>query len=266
MKSDHQAILVGRECFSPGLFSVTFEAGDLASRVVPGQFAMLEIPERIRPYLRRAYSVADANPARGTVEFLVKTVGPGTRALEELTDRSAVRLLAPLGNGFSNTDLKAGCSVAIVGGGIGAAPFPLLLRKLSAASVASDLFLGGRRAADLAFRSRFSGAGAASTHLATEDGSLGHKGFVTEIFREAARRKKYDRVFACGPMPMFAALAPIVHELGLQAEFSTEADMGCGFGVCLGCVIPGAEKPFIVSCTEGPILPPERIAWERLRP
>jgi dihydroorotate dehydrogenase electron transfer subunit len=266
VKSDHQAILVGRECFSPGLFSVTFEARDLASRVVPGQFAMVEIPERSRPYLRRAYSVADADSGRGTVEFLVKTVGPGTRALEELTDRSAVRLLAPLGNGFSIADLNPGSSVAIVAGGIGAAPFPLLLRKLSAASVASDLFLGGRRAADLAFRIRFAGAsGASSAHLATEDGSLGQKGFVTKIFYEAARRKKYDRVFACGPMPMFAALAPIVRELGLQAEFSTEADMGCGFGVCLGCVIPGAEKPFIVSCTEGPILPPEKIAWDRLR-
>jgi dihydroorotate dehydrogenase electron transfer subunit len=267
VKSDHQAVLVERERFSPGLFSVTFEARDLASQVAPGQFAMLEIPERSRPYLRRAYSVADADPGRGTVEFLVKAVGPGTRALEELTDRSPVRLLAPLGNGFSVADLKAGSDVAIVAGGIGAAPFPLLLRKLSAGNVASDLFLGGRRAADLAFRSRLSGsAGASATHLATEDASLGRKGFVTEIFREAARRKKYDRVFACGPMAMFAALAPIIQELDLEAEFSTEADMGCGFGVCLGCVIPGAAKPFIVSCTEGPILPPEKIAWEKLRP
>jgi dihydroorotate dehydrogenase electron transfer subunit len=65
-------------------------------------------------------------------------------------------------------------------------------------------------------------------------------------------------------MPMFRALAKVIAELGLAAEFSTEAEMGCGFGVCLGCVIPAADKPFLVSCTEGPILPPEKIAWERL--
>ncbi len=65
-------------------------------------------------------------------------------------------------------------------------------------------------------------------------------------------------------MPMFRALARVTAELRLPAEFSTEAEMGCGFGVCLGCVIPAAEKPFLVSCTEGPILPPEKIAWERL--
>lgn len=267
MKSDHRAILERRECFSPGLFSITFKAPNLAAEVDPGQFAMLEIPERVRPYLRRAYSVADADPERGTVEFLVKTVGPGTGALEELMDQSPVRLLAPLGNRFSIGDLKAGSAVAIVAGGIGAAPFPLLLRRLTAAKVESDLFLGARRARDLAFRNRFSGAAAArNTHLATEDGSLGEKAFVTEVFREAARKKKYDRVFACGPMPMFGALAPIVNEHRLAAEFSTEADMGCGFGVCLGCVIPGTQKPFIVSCTEGPILPPEKIAWTRLGP
>ena len=60
---------------------------------------------------------------------------------------------------------------------------------------------------------------------------------------------------------MFAALAKIVRALGLEAEFSTEAAMGCGFGACLGCVIPGTEKPFLVSCLEGPILAPEKIAW-----
>ena len=65
-------------------------------------------------------------------------------------------------------------------------------------------------------------------------------------------------------MPMFAALAAIVARLALPSQFSTEAAMGCGFGACLGCVIPGVEKPFIISCTEGPILAPEKIAWEKL--
>jgi dihydroorotate dehydrogenase electron transfer subunit len=264
VRSDHRARHLRTERYGAGLFSSIFDAPKLAREVRPGQFVMLELPERIRPYLRRAYSVADARPDAGQVEFLVKTVGPGTAALEDLTDGASVHLLGPLGNAFSVADLHRGIRAAIVAGGIGAAPFPLLFRALADAGVAADLFLGGRSKADLAFRRRFDDVGIGETHLATDDGSLGEKGFVTELFRARAQEVRYARVFACGPMPMFRALARVTAELGLPAEFSTEAEMGCGFGVCLGCVIPGADKPFVVSCTEGPILPPEKIAWERV--
>lgn len=223
---------------------------------------MLELPERIRPYLRRAYSVADVNTGRGEVEFLVKTIGPGTAALESLLDGAEARLLGPLGNAFSTGDLPRGARVAIVAGGIGAAPFPLLLRALSAARVTADVFLGGRNARDLAIRDRFAGIVTGETILASDDGSLGLRGFVTEAFaRRVDAAQPYVRLYACGPMPMFAALAPLCAARGVGAEFSTEAAMGCGFGACLGCVIPGNEKAFIVSCTEGPILPPEKIRW-----
>lgn len=226
---------------------------------------MLDLPGRTRPYLRRAYSVADAEPSEATVELMVKTVGPGTAALEALPEGSPVRLLGPLGNGFSVTGLSDRSRVAIVAGGIGAAPFPLLYRALSALHVVGDFFLGGRAAGDLAFASRFSGLVTGQTVVATDDGSVGERGLVTESFRARALRQHYDRLFGCGPMPMFAALARIVADLRLDAEFSTEARMGCGFGACLGCVIPGREKPFLVSCTEGPILAPEKIDWRRVR-
>ncbi|HEY7112777.1 MAG TPA: dihydroorotate dehydrogenase electron transfer subunit [Thermoanaerobaculia bacterium] len=264
MRADHRARHLRTERYGPGLFSSILEAPALARAVRPGQFAMLEVPDRVRPYLRRAYSVADASPESGEVEFLVKTIGAGTAALEELAGGSALRLLGPLGNAFAIGDLPRGARVAVVAGGIGAAPFPLLYRALAAAGVSGDLFLGGRGEKDLSFRRRFEAIVNGQTHLATDDGSLGERGFVTELFRARARRTAYARVFACGPMPMFRALAKVIAELGLAAEFSTEAEMGCGFGVCLGCVIPAADKPFLVSCTEGPILPPEKIAWERL--
>lgn len=227
---------------------------------------MLEVPGRLRPYLRRAYSVADADPGAGEVEFLVRTIGPGTAALEDLAEGSAASLLGPLGNGFSLAGLEGSSRVAVVAGGIGAAPFPLLFRALAAAGIAGDLYLGGRNAAELDFRARFDGIVPGKTVLSTDDGSLGERGFVTEAFaRQAATAKpSYARVYACGPMPMFAALAKVVERAGLSSEFSTEAAMGCGFGACLGCVIPGVEKPFLISCTEGPILPPERIAWEKV--
>jgi dihydroorotate dehydrogenase electron transfer subunit len=244
------------------LFSAVFRCPDLAAAVLPGQFTMVEVPDRMRPYLRRAYSVADSNPRGGEIELLIKTIGPGTATLEVLAEGTTVRLLGPLGNSFSVADLGPGAHVAIVAGGIGAAPFPLLLAALRAASVSCDLYLGGRNTRELSIRARFDGLVPGETILTSDDGSLGERGFVTEaLARRLSAGARYARLFACGPMPMFGALAKVVGGAGLPSEFSTEADMGCGFGACLGCVIPGTEKPFIVSCSEGPILSPEKIKW-----
>jgi dihydroorotate dehydrogenase electron transfer subunit len=266
VRSDHRAILLRRRAFSPGFFSVTFQAPALAREVLAGQFVMLEVAGRLRPYLRRAYSVADADPASGEVEFLVRTIGPGTAALEDLAEGSAASLLGPLGNGFSLSGLDGNGRVAVVAGGIGAAPFPLLFRALKEAGISGDLLLGGRNARELDFRARFDGVVTGDTVLATDDGSLGERGLVTEAFarRATASSPRYARVYACGPMPMFVSLARIVEQAKIAAEFSTEAAMGCGFGACLGCVIPGRGKPFIISCVEGPILSPDKIDWKRI--
>jgi dihydroorotate dehydrogenase electron transfer subunit len=263
VRSDHTALLLRTRAYSPVLFSVTFSCPELARETAPGQFIMLDIPGRVRPYLRRAYSVADADPERGEVEFLIKTIGPGTEALAALRAGDRVRLLGPLGNAFTFAGIPAGGRVAIVAGGIGAAPFPLLLRALAGApaGVTVDLFLGGRTVADLALAARFEDIVPGAVHLATNDGSAGERGFVTALFETRAASIAYARVYACGPMPMFGALAPVVARLRIAAEFSTEAQMGCGFGACLACVIPGTEARFLVSCQEGPILAPEKIDW-----
>ncbi|MEO8189718.1 MAG: dihydroorotate dehydrogenase electron transfer subunit [Acidobacteriota bacterium] len=263
MRSDHSALLLATRHFSDSVFSSTFHCPDLARQIAPGQFVMLDVPGRIRPYLRRAYSVADADPETGRVEFLVKTIGPGTAALEALAAGANVLLLGPLGNSFSAGGLARGCRVALVAGGIGAAPFPLLLRSLAAAGVETDFFLGGRTASDLSVLERFSGIVSGAVLTATNDGSAGERGFVTDLFARRAESRGYARVYACGPMPMFGALAAIVSRLDVPSEFSTEAAMGCGFGACLACVIPGADAPFLVSCQEGPVLAPSRIDWSR---
>ncbi|HYV40858.1 MAG TPA: FAD-binding oxidoreductase, partial [Thermoanaerobaculia bacterium] len=131
MRSDHRVSLLRRKHFSPALFSLTFHVSSLAREIAPGQFVMLDLPGRVRPYLRRAYSVADADAASGEIEFLVKTVGPGTAALADLPEGSAVSLLGPLGNEFSLEGLQPGERVAVVAGGIGAAPFPFLFKALA---------------------------------------------------------------------------------------------------------------------------------------
>jgi dihydroorotate dehydrogenase electron transfer subunit len=137
----------------------------------------------MRPYLRRAYSVADARADTGQVELLIKTIGAGTAALEELIEESEVRLLGPLGNGFGIDGLPAGARVAVVAGGIGAAPFPLLLRALDKRAIAADFFFGGRGENDLALLDRFEGHVPGETFLSTDDGSAGERGRVTDLFR-----------------------------------------------------------------------------------
>jgi len=226
---------------------------------------MLEVPGLVRPYLRRPYSVADADSEKGEIEFLVKTIGRGTEALERLSEGSTVNLLGPLGNSFSVEGVPSGRRAAVVAGGIGAAPFPLLFRAVARRGASCDFYFGGKTGAELSLRSRFEEVVPGKTILATDDGSLGERGLVTQVFeRRAAAGEPYAIVFACGPMPMLSALSRVVSKLRVSAEFSTEAEMGCGFGVCLGCVIAGAEKPFLISCQEGPILKPEKIAWERV--
>ncbi len=265
MRSDHSALLLSTRHYSDSVFSSTFHSPELARETAPGQFVMLDVPGRVRPYLRRAYSVADADPESGQVEFLIKTIGPGTAALEGLPEGGKGLLLGPLGNGFSLEGLARGSRVAVVAGGIGAAPFPLLFRALAAAGCEADLFLGGRSGGDLAILERFTGIVPGEILTATDDGSAGERGFVTDLFARRAEEIGYARLYACGPMPMFGALAAVVSRLVLPSEFSTEAAMGCGFGACLACVIPGADVPFLISCQEGPVLPPSRIDWSRCR-
>ena len=264
---DQRAPLRRRESYAPGLFSITFDLPDLARSILPGQFAMLGLAGRSRPFLRRAFSVADADSTGREVEFLVKTVGIGTACLESLAPGDAVEILSPLGNGFTFEDLPARGRVAIVAGGVGVAPFPLLLRALRGRGIAADLYFGGRSVPDLEYRRKISPMveqTGGEVHAATDDGSFGEKGRVTDLLaRRLEAGARYSRVYACGPTPMFRSLAPIVESFSLAAEFSTEAAMGCGFGVCLACVLPRPEGGYLVSCKEGPILAPGRVAWEK---
>ena len=266
---DFRAPLRSRETYAPGLFSISFDLPDLASSIFPGQFAMLGVPGRSRPFLRRAFSVADCLRGEGRIEFLVKRVGVGTACLENLPGGEPVEILAPLGNRFGLDGLSPQDRVAIVAGGVGVAPFPFLLRELARRRIVADLYFGGRAAADLEYRRRIAPLVAATGGKeldATDDGSAGEKGRVTDLLaRRLERGAAYARVFACGPTAMFRSLAPIVEKFSLPAEFSTEAPMGCGFGVCLACVLPRPGGGYLVSCQEGPILEPARVAWESCR-
>ena len=225
---------------------------------------MLGVPERATPFLRRAFSVANTSdlgavrisrqdgwrrdPVSGAIAVGIGSDDSGA-ARQRLFDRRPAR-----------PD-----RVAIVAGGVGVAAFPLLLRDLASRDVAVDVFFGGRTAAEISYRHAIAPLTSGELLLSTDDGSLGFAGRVTELLeRNISAGRVYKRLYACGPTPMFRTLERIVAEHGLPAEFSTEAPMGCGFGVCLACVLPRPGGGFLVSCQEGPILAPSRIDWGRV--
>jgi dihydroorotate dehydrogenase electron transfer subunit len=250
-------------------FSLLLAAGRIGPETRPGQFAMLQAGDGLRPYLRRAFSVADVTKVAGVpaMEFVIKAVGVGTTMLGRLAEGTPVPVLGPLGVPFPLDDLTSSDRVAVVAGGIGLAPLVLLARDLAERKIPADLFYGGRNEKDVLKRGDFERfLGPHRCRYATDDGSLGRKGFVTDLVVQALEGgARFRRLFACGPLPMFRVLAQIVEAARLEASFAFESEMACGFGVCLGCVQPTTGGRFATICKEGPCLPPSAIDWGRVQ-
>ncbi len=151
-------------------------------------------------------------------------------------------------------------------GGIGLAPLVLLSRRLAERGIRGELFYGGRNERDVLKRADFARfLGEDRCRYATDDGSLGRRGFVTDLLASALDAgARYRRVFACGPLPMFRSLAKLLADRGVEGSFALESEMACGFGVCLGCVTPTADGRFATICREGPCVPPTFVDWSRM--
>jgi dihydroorotate dehydrogenase electron transfer subunit len=261
------------------VLSVRSEAQAQAAR--PGQFAMIRLLRHSDVLLRRPMSIYDVrpggtgegtHPAPAILDFLYKVVGRGTALLSELQPGDEVGLLAPLGHGFFAEDYlaeaKAAHEVAHVAGGIGIAALLLPARELAAAGVAQRLFFGGRTRADLVGVSEFQPYVEQPT-LATEDGSCGHRGYVTAPLEAylGANQGKRVLILACGPWGMLEAAVALARRYGQRCLVSMENRMGCALGVCLGCSIRvegEGHAAYERVCTEGPVFWAEHVVWDRV--
>jgi dihydroorotate dehydrogenase electron transfer subunit len=290
------------------------------ARFRPGQFLMLGWDEGCDPFLPRAMSIRSAKcevrSAKGEVEILYKIYGRGTALLAAMRPGRFLRALGPLGNAFEVS--RSATGVIMVAGGIGVPPIAALAESLAKRGTSRrtemTVFLGGRSKADLLCAADFRRAGA-KVHMATEDGSFGYKGLVTEAVEEFLRtshlaprtltraqqaaplprtphpaprqgRSKQRPylaprtlvvaprtshlaprtiMYACGPHPMLAALTPIAEKYDLPYQASLEANMACGFGACVGCVVPvkGGEghRTYRLVCKDGPVIDAHDILW-----
>ncbi len=232
-----------------------------------GQFYMLATDagwggEEGRPYLARAFSVADAEPTEGGVrlDFLVQAVGPGTSRLAELEPGEGLWIHGPLGRPFSAPPAIAedAAGAILVGGGIGVAPLAIWRRQLLTAGIPSRVLLGFRDRANSGGLELFD---CSEVRLASEDGHTGHSGYVTDLLAVLLEGDdaRSAAVYACGPPAMLEAVRMMCADRGVACELALEAPMACGFGACFGCAIPLSDGGYMRLCVDGPVVRAEEI-------
>ncbi len=237
-----QNVMIARDTYSMRLI------GDTSAISAPGQFVNILVDGF---YLRRPVSVCDVEGDELTIVY--KEVGGGTRALAAMKAGGRLDLLTGLGNGF--TVMEGADPPLIIGGGVGTPPMYLLAKRLVQAGLKPAVALGFNSRMDAMLCQSFEELGL-TPMIATLDGSLGIKGFVTDAIR--ALGAKYGHYYACGPAPMLRA---VWEALGTDGQLSFEERMGCGFGACMGCSIK-TKGGYKRVCADGPVLLGGEIIWD----
>jgi dihydroorotate dehydrogenase electron transfer subunit len=244
-------------------FRVVFYAPGIAAKALPGHFVHIKIANLTNRILRRPFSICDADRKAGSLTVIYKVVGSGTEVLSQLPPGAVCDLMGPLGKPFSTPETDE--TPVIVAGGYGAAATYMISKNSPKPGV---LILGARSSNDLILVDDFKNNGF-DTRTATEDGSSGHKGLVTELLDDT--RKDYSaeklKFYACGPRGMLVALGKKLLAEGLDGELSMDHLMCCGVGACFACVIKvKAENTdgwrYARTCTEGPVFNASEIYYE----
>ncbi|MBR6651924.1 MAG: dihydroorotate dehydrogenase electron transfer subunit [Anaerotignum sp.] len=220
-------------------------AGDTSAITASGQFVNIQLKGF---FLRRPISVCDYD--ENTLTILYKVVGKGTEAMSKMTPNHKLDVLTGLGNGY---DTSVSGDKPLLIGGVGVPPMYRLAKNLIAEGKHPIVILGFNTAAEVFYKDEFEKLGA-EVHVATADGSVGVKGFVTDVVKTIP---DYTYFYTCGPEPMLKALSDVTTTSG---QLSFEERMGCGFGACMGCSCQtkyGNKR----ICKDGPVLVKEEIIW-----
>jgi len=267
-----RSMVISNTEISPGYFRMRLTAPRELLSSQPGQFIMVRVRDAIDPLLRRPFGIFDLGNAppefsggmeQPYLEMLYRVVGKGTAMLATLHHSDHLDLLGPLGKGFDPGD--AGEEKILVGGGVGLAPLYYLAKTL-AATTRVRLFIGGKTKEDVLCVTEFERLGV-ETYVATDDGTLGASGLVTEVLeRHLLESQGGKGIFACGPMPMLKAVAAIAERFKISCQVSLEAYMACGMGACLGCVVKGSEHDefhpdYRCVCKDGPVFDFQELRW-----
>ena len=217
--------------------------GATSAVTAPGQFVEIALPGK---FLRRPISVCDWT--ENSLTLIYKVVGQGTEQMASLPGGTKLDILTGLGNGYDLT--RSGDNPVLVGGGVGVPPLYALCKALLLQGKKPSVVLGFNKESEIFLFDEFRALGV-PTFIATADGSVGTKGFVTDVLNTL----DYSYFYSCGPMPMFRAMEQVAKTSG---QYSFEERMGCGFGACMGCSIQtksGAKR----VCKDGPVFIREEV-------
>ncbi|MFB1049634.1 dihydroorotate dehydrogenase electron transfer subunit [Paraliobacillus sp. JSM ZJ581] len=214
--------------------------------IKPGQFIHIKIGQDHTHVLRRPISIADVDHANKIIKIIFKTVGEGTSYLSQQKVGEKIDALLPCGSSYPIDNLTMNRAL-LIGGGIGVPPLYYLAKQLVNKGVSVTSILGFQTASHVFFEQEFKALG--EVCVATNDGSYGHGGFVTDVYQ--AIKPSFDYYFSCGPTPMLKGITRDLKEH--KGYISLEERMGCGVGACFACVIPSSDGGYKKICQQGPV-------------
>ncbi len=248
------------------LYELILHAPPIAQSATPGQFVMLRPMRTHAPLWRRPYSILRANPDKGVFSVLYSVQSAFTELLSLKPIGSMIQTLGPLGSYFQ--PVRSARRHILVAGGVGAPPLCFFAARLVPTLQAGEqmVILEGARRDDLLVGLDEFRALGAEIRIATDDGSRGYKGFVTDLLAEALNEPIESAVYACGPNRMLQVVARLCAAGGVPCQVSLDAPMPCGIGVCLGCAVkvktPDGGIWYRRACVEGPVFWAEEVVWE----
>jgi dihydroorotate dehydrogenase electron transfer subunit len=253
------AEILRKEQLATDLYRLTVQAPDIAGAARPGQFVMIRVGRGYDPLLRRPFSISQVS-TDGRLQVLLKVIGKGTRLLAAMDAGQSLDLVGPLGRGFT---LPAQQPVCLAGGGVGIAPLLFWAKELLPSMAPQDItvLLGARTREELeAAAADFTDMGL-TARIATDDGSWGYHGLVTDLMGELAAEKSLA-VYTCGPYPMMRTAVKQCAVHGWDCQVSLETMMACGVAACLGCAIPKATgSGYLHVCKDGPVFAADEVSW-----
>lgn len=225
------------------IYEIIIWCPEIAGEIKPGQFLHIKVRQGIDPFLRRPVSISRVCRNKGHLSLIYQVKGRGTKEMTLLKKGEDIDIIGPQGNGFP---LFPDRKCAVVGGGMGTAP----LLELAANIPGCDAYLGFRNST---FKLEEYKAVCREVFVATEDGSTGSRGYVTDLTEDIS---KYDIIYTCGPRPMMKRVKELCEKSSVRCFVSLEERMGCGIGACLVCacaVKEGKEMHYRKVCTDGPV-------------
>ncbi|MCR5845781.1 MAG: dihydroorotate dehydrogenase electron transfer subunit [bacterium] len=256
--------VLSNERRADGIWLLRLAAPGMAGKVEPGQFAHFRLPRFGGHILRRPFSIYDANAEEGTIELLYQLAGKGTEHMTSLVPGERFDCIGPVGTGWAPPAQAR--NALLVCGGVGIAAVNMLALALRRSGAAVTCAFGAGNAGKLAGIERLESAGVKML-IATDDGSAGHRGFVTDLMRDAlAGDPSIDYIAICGPRPMEAIACRIALESErvasgeVRCEVSMENRMACGIGACLSCVVDTVDG-LRRSCADGPVFDARKVVW-----